>query len=84
MTDEIAVLKAQLRCLRKVQRGIMKQVSPLLERLSILGVEEHWHGDGTYESPCWTHAHPFEDKKHEHAGTPEERAAQDAARADWE
>ena len=58
--------------------------SPLLERLSILGVEEHWHGDGTYESPCWTHAHPFEDKKHEHAGTPEERAAQDAARAEWE
>ena len=32
--------------------------SPLLERLSILGVEEHWHGDGTYESPCWTHQKP--------------------------
>jgi hypothetical protein len=58
---------------------VQAKLDPVLDRLAELGVEDHIHGYGTYASPGWWHAHPFEDENHEHTGTQEEAEAVERA-----
>lgn len=65
----------QLR-LREVVAGVrhefMRVVRLQNDRGRPLGMEEHYHGSGTWESPLRYHAHPFDDAAHEHEpGSPD-------------
>lgn len=77
---EVERLTAESERIRAEVKALNDRLWPILDRLAELGVEDHDHGEGTYNSPMWSHTHPFDDPDHDHAGSEEETQAQDRIR----